>query len=217
MDRSPPAHARAGQSTLSLRTSRKGSRAAHVLFSRWTSQCTSVRLVGAPDVSARSRCRVTGCGSGKGEKAEQKRRRARGYGLLATFVGLSALAASACNFVVHREERGQRDWASFPGGIARAHGEAREELYVPTAVDFPGDLEQPSNRRTTCARLAHGGEKMNLCSWELAPCSRASGPLFFHFLMYVRRCVHTVMVFVYGCWSKFLHPRSIILSQQTLL
>ena len=128
-------------------------------------QCSSCGCTGRISALPLQGCR--GCGSGKGEKAEQKRRKARGYGLLATFVGLSALAASACNFVVHREESGQRDWASFPGGIARAHGEAHEELYVPTAVDFPGDLEQLSNRRTTCARLAHGGEKVVDDDWRV--------------------------------------------------
>ena len=46
----------------------------------------------------------------------------------------------------------------------------------------------------------------NLCSWELAPCSRASGPLDFPFLMYVRRCVHTVLVLYMGVGlNSFIH------------
>ncbi|CAL1170400.1 unnamed protein product [Cladocopium goreaui] len=105
--------------------------------------------------------RLQGCRCGRRprERASQGSK-ARGYGLLATMVGLISLATGApSNFAyVARDGREEKSdhWATFPGGWVRVHERPREELFQISSTDFPGEVTAVGQRRVTVGQFLTG-------------------------------------------------------------
>jgi len=105
--------------------------------------------------------RLQGCRCGRRprERASQGSK-ARGYGLLATMVGLVSLTTGAPNNFAYvardgREEKSDH-WATFPGGWVRVHERPREELFQISSTDFPGEVTAVGQRRVTVGQFLTG-------------------------------------------------------------
>ena len=105
--------------------------------------------------------RLQGCRCGRRprERASQGSK-ARGYGVLATMVGLVSLTTGAPNNFAYvardgREEKSDH-WATFPGGWVRVHERPREELFQISSTDFPGEVTAVGQRRVTVGQFLTG-------------------------------------------------------------
>ena len=107
--------------------------------------------------------RLQGCRCGSKPKrsgSQTSKGKVRGYGVLATMVGLLSLlpgVPSMFAYSVRSETARKADhWVTFPGGWARVHEEPREELYSLRSEDFPGEVTAVGSRRVTVGHFING-------------------------------------------------------------
>ena len=107
--------------------------------------------------------RLQGCRCGSKPKrsgSQTSKGKVRGYGVLATMVGLLSLlpgVPSIFAYSVRSETAKKADhWVTFPGGWARVHEEPREEPYSLRSEDFPGEVTAVGSRRVTVGHFTNG-------------------------------------------------------------
>ena len=142
----------------------------------------SCQECGGPQVSmSQTTCQTCGaCGhfdavylqgcrqcANRSQKA-RKTRRPKGYGHFAAMIGAVTLGcAMPAHYAFSTNIESEDGWATFPGGWVRTHHRHREELYTPSADEFPGgDLGVLGSRRVTSAHFLDGSSTEVEDDWK---------------------------------------------------